>query len=88
MKEKWETIARLENTISRELDYLHVEIRAHHSSWDNHIITLAMAAIGFSFTVIPFSKVCYTSLLIFSLLLFVLSITFALVNYIFSDIKI
>ena len=85
MKEKWDAIYRQEETLDRELDYLHEEGRAHNASWDSHIITLAMAAIGFSFTAIPLSKVCHLYLLIFSLLCFVLSIGFSLVNFIFSD---
>ena len=72
--------------LERSQDEILKTKREHHTSWDNHILTLSMAAIGFSFTFLPFKDGEYFWLFVVSLFSFILAIIFTTVNYVIASI--
>lgn len=57
----------------------------HHASWDNHILTLSTAALGFIFGVLPLSEWCYIWWAISASISFVLAIFFAMACFLYAD---
>ena len=76
---------KLESILDKEQEYLLQTRREHHSSWDNHILTLSTAAIAFSFTFLPLSGSDVFWLAFVGIFSFVVSIAFTTSNYILSD---
>lgn len=75
----------IEKILDREESSLLESRKSHHSSWDNHIITLSTAAIGFCFTFLSFKNPCYVWLFYLGVFGFVISIISAMLNYIVAD---
>lgn len=76
---------KLEVILDKEHEFLLQTRREHHSSWDNHILTLSTAAVGFSFTFLPLSNSSVFWLAIVGIFSFVASVVFTTFNYIMSD---
>ncbi len=76
---------KLETILDKEQEYLLQTRREHHSSWDNHILTLSTAAIAFSFTFLPLSGSDVFWLAFVGIFSFVVSIVFTTSNYMLSD---
>lgn len=76
---------KLESILDKEQEYLLQTRREHHSSWDNHILTLSTATVGFSFTFLPLSGSDVIWLAFVGIFSFVISIVFTTSNYIVSD---
>lgn len=86
MKELEEAINTAESVLDREQGDLSQARRQHHTDWDNHILTLSTASIGFIFAFLPIASSNYFYLVSIGIFSFILSICFAAANYIFSDI--
>lgn len=76
---------KIDKVLDREVEHLHVTQREHHTSWDNHILTLSTAAIGFSFTVLTLAQAEGLCLFLSGIAAFVLAIASAMANYMFSE---
>lgn len=76
---------KLESIFDKEQEFLLQTRSEHHSSWDNHILTLSIAAVGFSFTFLPLSDSDVFWLAFVGIFSFVGSIVFTTSNYIVSD---
>lgn len=79
------SLNKLESILDKELEDLLQTRREHHSSWDNHILTLSTAAVGFSLTVLPLPSSEIFCLAIVGIFSFVLSIIFTTSNYMVAD---
>ena len=76
---------KLDSILDKELTDLLKTKRQHHTSWDNHVLTLSTAALGFSFTLLPLSNSVITWLAIAGIISFVISIIFTTFNYIIAE---
>mgnify|MGYP001593762756 FL=1 len=76
---------KLESILDKEQEYLLQARLEHHSSWDNHILTLSTAAVGFSFTFLPLSGSELLWLAIAGIFSFVLSILSTTSNYLLTE---
>lgn len=76
---------KLESILDKEQEFLLQTMREHHSSWDNHILTLSTAAVAFSFTFLPLSSSDVFWLAFVGIFSFVVSIVFTTSNYIVAD---
>lgn len=76
---------KIDKILDREVEHLLAGQREHHSSWDNHILTLSTAAIGFSFTILSPAQAENLCLFQLGIAAFVLAIASAMANYIFSE---
>lgn len=76
---------KLESILDKEQEYLLQARHEHHSSWDNHILTLSIAAVGFSFTFLPLSGSESLWLAIAGVFSFVLSILSTTSNYLLTE---
>ncbi|MCK4743036.1 MAG: hypothetical protein KAT25_04390 [Sulfuriflexus sp.] len=76
---------RLEKILDVEQEELNSSKRQHHTDWDNHIITLSTASLGFTFAFLPIgSGTCFIVAAI-GVVSFILSICFATANFIVAD---
>lgn len=86
MEEHEKGIEFVESILSKEQEELLQSKRQHHTDWDNHILTLSTASLGFTFTFLPISSNNGYWLLIIGVFSFIFSICFATANYIIADL--
>ena len=85
MEEHEKGIEFVTSILDKEQEDLSNSKRQHHTDWDNHILTLSTASLGFTFTFLPISNGCHLWLVYFGVLAFILAICFTTANYIVAD---
>lgn len=87
MKEHEKGIEFVESILDKEAEELHQSKRQHHTDWDNHILMLSTASLGFTFSFLPIASQNYVCLLHIGIISFIISICFATANYIIADLN-
>lgn len=85
MKEAETYLNTIDKVLEKEQDELLSSKREHHTSWDNHILTLSMAALGFAFSFLPFKNSECFFIFVIAILFFVFAIITTLTSYIKAD---
>ena len=85
MQQHKDRIDTLNSILDREIVKLDTMKLEHHKSWDANILTLSIAAIGFSLTGLPIVNDRSYWLLVIALVNFVLSIVSVLLSYLYLD---
>lgn len=75
----------LKEILDKEQNEILFNKRSHHTSWDNHILTLSTASLGFCFAFLPLSSGNYVCLINIGLISFVLSIIFTMICFLKTD---